>query len=161
METTEYKILALDLGTHVGFAVSANGVIHSGVKAFGRKYGRKTKADDHPGKVFADFFIWLREQVALYKITKIVFEEPMGVFKNASARNVIVGMRGIVMAIAGHYRLDLDSVPQTKLKKFATDFGAADKDAMLLAAQKHLDASISSHNEADARWVLEWAQSGF
>lgn len=153
------KILTIDLGTTVGYAVLSNGIKSSGFQKFERKKGRKTKADDHKGKVFRDFFVWSRESISLYKPDLIAYEEPMGSFQNASACHMIVGLRGVLMAVTAQYGIEVISIPQTKLKLFAVNYGAADKDAMLLGAQMHLDKSIKDHNEADARWILEWAIS--
>lgn len=153
-------ILALDLGTTIGWAYHQGGVTESGVTTLpSPKKGRSTIPDDHVGLTYYSFAEWLKSYPAYIKPTLVAYEEPMGNFKNAGARNIIVGMRGILMAWTAKYDIPITSIPQTKLKKFATGKGNADKAAMLHAAQEMLDPEVIDYNEADALWVLQWALS--
>jgi Holliday junction resolvasome RuvABC endonuclease subunit len=148
------KILALDLASTTGFALSANGVITHGAQKFG-----DPKLKDSPafpeGARFVRFQRWLRDRIATDKPDAIVYEEPMGNFKSAHARNVVVGLRGILLMTAAYYEIPTTGVAQTKLKKFATGKGNAKKADMIAAAARHWpDEVFADDNAADAFLLL-------
>ena len=148
-------VLALDLATTTGFAVLGGGLVTSGSVCFARRKGRKLTPDEHEGIAYIRFQRWVREAIAEYKPEVIAFEEPMGNFKNAAARNIIVGFRGILMSTAAYYDREPVGFPQTKLKQYATGKGNSDKEAMMAAARRmypHLP--FTDDNEADALHVL-------
>jgi len=149
------NVLALDLATTTGFAVLAAGVVSSGSVSFARQKGRKHVPDEHEGVAYIRFQKWLREALTLYKPTVVVFEEPMGNFKNAAARNIIVGFRGIMMSTVAYYNLTAWGYPQGRVKIHATGKGNAKKPAMVAAAKKMFpDQDITDDNQADALHVL-------
>jgi len=150
------RILALDLSTQTGFATLANGVITHGVADFTRYKGCKSRPAEHEGRTYLNFQRWLRERIALDKPSWIVFEEPMGNFKSAAARNVIVGLRGILLSTAAYYDLPLSGIAQTKLKKWATGKGNAKKPDMLAAARRRWPKEkFVCDNDADAFLLLQ------
>lgn len=151
----EEKVLALDLATCTGYAVLANGIISSGCSTFKRVTGRKTIPDHHIGKTYVEFSKWLREMVADRNPEVIVFEEPMGNFKSCHARNIIVGLRGVLLSIAADRDLPAYGYSQTRLKKFASGKGNADKDLMMESALAQFpELELENHNQADAVFLL-------
>lgn len=151
----DLTVLALDIATTTGFAVLGSGLVESGTVSFRRVTGRKRTADEHEGTSYIRFQRWVREAIQDYKPTVIAFEEPMGNFKNAAARNLIVGFRGILMSTAAYYDRKPVGYSQTKVKQFATGKGNADKEAMMAAARRLYPAiPFTDHNEADAIHVL-------
>lgn len=152
---THLKVLSLDLATQTGFAVLAGGVVSSGSVSFHRQKGKKRTPDEHEGIAYIRFQKWLREAIAEHKPTLVVFEEPMGNFKNAAARNIIVGFRGIMMSTIAYYGLTVRGYPQGKVKIHATGKGNAKKPAMVAAAKKLFpDQVVEDDNTADALHVL-------
>ena len=67
-----------------------------------------------------------------------------------------LGELGGVVRLALH-RQDTPyvDVPPTRLKKWATGKGNADKDAVLVKAVKRFDPSPENNNEADAAWLRD------
>ena len=148
-------VLALDLATTTGFAVLAAGVVSSGSVSFARQKGRKHVPDEHEGVAYIRFQKWLREALALYKPTVVVFEEPMGNFKNAAARNIIVGFRGIMMSTVAYYNLTAWGYPQGRVKMFWTGKGNAKKPEMVAETKRRFpDLELTTDDEADALAVL-------
>jgi len=153
-------VLTIDLGSTIGWSVTQWGITTSGTVKFNRVTGRKTIADEHEGIVYERFVHWLKETFYLNNPDRIIFEEPMGNFKSAAARNIIVGMRGVLMAYASHFSIPIDGIPQTKRKKFATGKGNAKKEDMLSACLEKI-GPVVNHNEADALWLAEWAKETY
>jgi Holliday junction resolvasome RuvABC endonuclease subunit len=121
-----------------------------------RNYGKKRTPDEHIGTVYFNFYHWLLNRVRDGKLDKIIFEEPMGNFKNAAGRNVVVGLRGVLMCVCAAYAVQIDSIPQTKLKKLATGSGGAKKDQMIASAKLAFpDHDIIDDNTADALLLLK------
>jgi Holliday junction resolvasome RuvABC endonuclease subunit len=153
----EVKALSLDLGSDTGFAVLANGIVTSGTKSFTRRHGRKTLPDDHEGIIFHDFTRWLKDTIRENHPKYLIYEEPMGHWKNASAPRMIYGLRGVLFSVSCQLELPLFNIPQTALKLFAVGKGNADKDLMRETAIRHFSTSQDiSHNEADALFILRW-----
>ncbi len=155
------KILALDLGSNTGWAVSVNAVIESGDQAFTIKKGRKTIADDHPGEKFIQFQKWFRLMIRFYKPETVAYEEVMGYGMRQYAMNMYSGFRGIMLANCAYYEIPVIAYTQPAIKKFATGKGNANKEKMIeAAAMKWPSVAFGSHDEVDARFVLEMALCG-
>jgi Holliday junction resolvasome RuvABC endonuclease subunit len=149
------KVLGLDLGSNLGWADSIAGIIDSGSVAFVRRTGRKTISDDHEGIKFLEFHKWLKGYIRLQKPDLIAYEEPMGHWKNASAPQLILGFRGIILMNAAFSNIPVYPIPQTVLKKYATGKGNADKELVLECAKLRFPThNIQSHDQADALFIL-------
>lgn len=145
------KILALDLGTNLGYA--------SGKDARCTKHGFRDfayKIDSESGATFSNesfaaFFNWLHPLAG--HVDVIVCEKPnvygAGKFSSFHAMRVMFGMYGIVQAVAGGYGKPLISVSATTIKKFWAMDGRADKNKMILHAANR-GYSLKDHNECDA-----------
>jgi len=145
------RILALDLGSRVGFAVDGE----SGFMDMGSK-------GDTPGKRFVRFFSWLNSKVyAGYGhpqdgdrlIDKIVYEKPH--HRGGASTLVLVGMEAMLLAYAEGQGIETASVHSGTLKKFTTGDGRADKAAMA----KALNRKGKDDNETDAIALYNYAMS--
>lgn len=62
---------------------------------------------------------------------------------------------GVIRLMLYQHSIPFVVIPPTTVKQFATGKGNAGKDAVLAEAIRRLDYPGSSHDEADARWILE------
>jgi len=148
------RILSLDLATTTGWARLANGVFDAGHVKFARKTGRKNFPDDHEGIVFYQFNRWLETRLIEDGPAFIVYERA-GHFPSAAAAYMACGLRGILMAKAAFYGIQLATYSPLTLKKWATGTGKAEKPAMLAAARKLTGGEdLADHNAADALIML-------
>lgn len=145
-------ILAVDVGMDAGYALR-NARTQELVSG-SLKYVRKPH--HRPGRRFVQFEGCLESLNAQYPILKVVYEEPMGNFKNHHAALSTLGYVATLMAWCEKSNLDCKGYPQTTLKKHATGSGAAKKPDMLASAQaKWPEQQITTDDQADACWVLD------
>ena len=148
------KTLALDLGTHTGFAVHANTITSSGSILFKRYKGCKSKPADHMGKVILDFHKWLRNQIIEGKYDCIIYEAVYR-WSSSDAAKAYGAFRGILMLNAAAYGIDVFAYSPTAIKKHFTGKGNANKEAMLKEGRKRYPHHfIKDDNEADALALL-------
>lgn len=144
------KVLALDLGTHTGWALAENGGLESGVQVFDVKRG------ESPGMRYLRFNRWLEEMAgADPKPDVVVFEQAH--HRGGAATEVAAGFSTRVLEFCARHGIEHASVHTATLKKFATGKGNADKTLMVEAARK-FKLDLADDNEADALWILEWAR---
>lgn len=149
---TTPTILALDLATSTGWALSKDGKVTSGSIRF------EVARGESPGSRFRRFRAWLLGRLATDRPEVIAFERPMAV-KSAAAAQVLYGLVAVVLEIAEGAELDTLTVAPPVLKKHATGKGNADKAAMTTAAAiRWKRPGLDQPDEADALWVLDWAQ---
>jgi len=143
-------IIALDLGTTAGWAISLpSGQIVSGSRSF--KPGRW----DGGGVRFLRFTAWLDEMHGLYPFGSLAFEEVrrhIGV----DAAHVYGGLLATLTSWCELHGIPYQGVPVGTIKKHATGKGNASKDDMVAAA-KGMGYYPRDDNEADALALLHWA----
>lgn len=154
------NILALDLGTTTGWALSESGRIESGVQTFDVKRG------ESPGMRFLRLTRWLVE------IARVDQEYPQGrldliVFEAAHHRGgaataVGVGFTSHVLSFCARYGIEHQPVHSATLKKFATGKGNAKKPDMLRAVVQRGwyndgERVAADDNEIDAIALLHFA----
>ena len=143
--------LALDLGTHTGWALRArDGTITSGTISF--RPGRFEGA----GMTFLRFRGWLEEIAGLaHGLDTVVFEEVRR-HAGTTAAHVYGGFLAHLTAWCEHERVPYRGVPVGTIKRHATGKGNAGKEAVIAAmtAKGHAPAD---DNEADALAILHWA----
>lgn len=154
------KILALDLGSNMGFASGLNEKITKhGVHDFSKRVDNDSKATAFSNESFASFFNWLHPLVK--HVDTVVCEKPnvygTGKFSSFHAMRVLFGMYGIVQAVCGGWEKALIPVSATTIKKFWTDDGRADKNKMILHAANR-GFSLKDHNECDAIAIYTYYQ---
>lgn len=140
------RILALDIATTVGWAVSGG---PSGIKSFQRE------AKDF-GRLGVAFQLWLGGMIKHHRPGLVAIEAP---FMRGPSTYHLMGLCFAAHTVASFHGLPRREVPPRKLKKFATDNGNAKKPAMVAAVQAW-GFDVTDHNEADAIAVLAWAHAG-
>lgn len=149
-EIQKLRILALDVATHCGYALSHDlyGV-----------WDLTPKRDESAGMRLIRFRSKLNEVIKSENINLVVFERPGGMHVGA----VIVQseLQGQVKVICEDHQIQYRGYSSQEIKKFATGKGNCGKPAMIEAAQKKLNYLGKNDNEADALWLLELAKSEY
>lgn len=163
------RILALDLGTQLGWAT-----LHTGLGAMGvgeltdagtivlagagdLKFAKKTRLDrrlDIRIKAFAD---WLWESP---KNDWIIFEDVKFASSQAQA-HLWASFRGIVWGYAAITGTKTECLDTSKLKLWTTGNGGAKKEAMRIAARTRWPDLVCleyDDNAIDALCLLQWAR---
>lgn len=144
------RLLAIDPGTHLGWAVSYDGRVESGVEDFSLARG------ESPGMRFIRFNAWLAEMCGSAKPEIILYEQPH--LRGGAATDVLVGITTRIDEACALRGIEHASVHSSTLKKSATGHGNADKGTMLAAANvrwaETLGRAIHSDDEADALHLL-------
>lgn len=145
------SILALDLGTHTGWALHhPDGTITSGTEHFqpGRFEGG--------GMRYLRFKRWLTEvKQAADGIDAVYFEEVRR-HAGVDAAHAYGGFMAHLTAWCEHHQIPYQGVPVGTIKKHATGKGNAGKEAVMAAMQAKGFAP-GDDNEADALALLDWA----
>lgn len=142
------SILAIDLATTTGWALSSHGVITSGTISFkGSRY-------EGGGMRFLRFRNWLRELLDLEKPSVVYYEEVRRHLSTDSA-HIYGGLLAHLQAELELREIPYCGLPVGTIKKVATGKGNASKSEMVAAAKaKWPDQDIKDDNCADALWIL-------
>lgn len=131
------KILALDIATNTGWKTeTASGV-----------WNLKPNRGESEGIRVVRFKAKVREIVELEEINLISYERPAGMHK--SSIMVASEMVGVLKDFCIEKGITLACYSATEIKKFATDKGNANKEAMIKAARDR-GYLPKDDNEADA-----------
>ena len=149
-EEEDMNILAIDTGTKTGWAIDCNGMEESGVQDFSLKRGESA------GMRFFNFRVWLERMLNKFPVKLVVYEQSH--HRGGAATMVSVGMTTRIQEICEIRDVKYTPVHSATLKKFATGKGNAPKERMLELAIETWGAQIIDDNEADARWLLYYAQ---
>ncbi len=142
-------ILALDLGTKMGYAVGdGRNVLASGVMDF------SPKRFEGAGMRYLRFRRVLVELVEEHGVTEIYLEEVRR-HRGVTAAHVYGGFLSHLQAYCED-GIPYQGIPVGTLKKYATGKGNAGKPAMIAAACAKGWEPVD-HNEADALWILDYA----
>lgn len=144
-------ILALDLGTKCGWAVSSNAGINHGMQEF------KNDRFSGGGMRYLKFEKWL---MAIPKPTQVVFEE---VRRHAAtdAAHVYGGLMATLTKWCEANKIPYQGVAVGTIKKFWTGKGNGKKDVMIAEAKKRGYKDVDDDNEADALALLHyWLEEG-
>jgi len=146
------RILAIDLGTQTGWAVSNNGLITSGSESF--KQGRF----EGGGMRFLKFKRWLSDIKRCTDGFDLVVFEEVRRHLGVDAAHAYGGYMAHLTAWCEHHEIPYTGIPVGTIKLAATGRGNADKQAMIDAA-KALGHRPKDDNEADAIHMLRIAVS--
>ncbi|NMQ29155.1 hypothetical protein E4Q23_16140 [Candidatus Accumulibacter phosphatis] len=143
-------ILALDLGTHTGWALHhRDGTITSGTAHF------QPHRFEGGGMRYLRFKRWLSELLTSGDISEVYFEEVRR-HAGVDAAHAYGGFLAHLTAWCEHRNIPYQGVPVGTIKKHATGKGNAGKAEMIAAARaRGLDPQDA--NEADALALLAWA----
>ena len=144
------RILALDLGRKVGWAVADDGEVYD--------HDVWCNPHEHCGEVnlyFACFGYWLCETLATLKPDLILLAKKHAQKSTASSESLF-GLRGIVLEQCGKRNIQsFPSVKEPEVKKHMTGKGNAPKDAIVAAVQAQ-GIEVDDDNEADAVALVLW-----
>ena len=146
----KYRILALDVATHCGFAISRT--------VFG-VWDLSPKRDESSGMRLVRFDAKLKETIQLEQINLVVFERPGG--RYAGAVIVQSELQGQIKLLCEEQHIPYRGYSSKEIKRFATGKGNCGKPAMIKAAQDRLQYKGNNDNEADALWLLELAKHDY
>lgn len=138
-------LLALDLGSHCGFAVFKNGEIISGTK--------KLRIDKKKfGGRFLEFRNWLLQMIAMHDIRKVYFERVFG-HVGTEAAHCYGGFLCTLAAVCLEKNITCTGFTVQAIKKFMTGKGNANKEEMIAAA-KARGFNPQTDDEADAIAIM-------
>lgn len=144
-------ILALDLGTHTGWALhQLDGTITSGTEHF------KPQRFEGGGMRFLRFKRWLNELLTVGQHINAVYFEEVRRHAGVDAAHAYGGFMGHLTAWCEQHNIPYQGVPVGTIKKHATGKGNAGKDEMIAAAHS-CGHDPADDNEADALALLHWA----
>lgn len=144
-------ILALDLGSHTGWALhQLDGTITSGTEHF------KPQRFEGGGMRFLRFKRWLNELLTVGQHINAVYFEEVRRHAGVDAAHVYGGFMGHLTAWCEQHNIPYQGVPVGTIKKHATGKGNAGKDEMIATARARGHIPVDD-NEADALALLYWA----
>jgi hypothetical protein len=144
-------ILALDLGTKMGWAARPRGgIIASGIASF------KTNRYEGGGMRYLRFARWLDEMPKLVGIIDIIYFEEVRRHLATDAAHVYGGLLAHLTAWCERFMIPYQGVPVGAIKAHATGKGNAPKEAVMcsVVARGH---KPTDDNESDALALLYWA----
>jgi len=141
------NVLALDLGTHTGWARTINnGQIVHGVDVFANN------RFSGGGMRYLNFHRWLNEIHACCPVSEVVYEEVRR-HAGTTAAHVYGGFLATLTAFCEEQKIPYQSVTVQAIKKYWTGKGNANKQAMIDKAVE-MGFQITDDNEADAIAIL-------
>lgn len=148
-------ILALDIATNTGWAVSIDGKT---VAASGH-WNFTVKKDESTGMRLLRFRGKLNEILRDIQPKMIVFENTVHQIGGRGGAHVQGEMQGVMKCwcMEQSPAVEFKGYFPTEIKKHATGKGNAKKPDMILAAQKKWRQVFESDDEVDARWILDYA----
>lgn len=139
--------LALDLGTHCGFALSTrDGLLEYGTEKF------QPKRD--PGERWTNFRAWLSKLIAERHIA-VAYYEDVRRHTATDAAHVYGGFLAMLQMVCAQHRVRLEKVGVKQAKKAWTGNGNSGKDAMIAEAKRR-GFNPTDDNEADALAILAY-----
>jgi Holliday junction resolvasome RuvABC endonuclease subunit len=149
--TKKIRILALDPGTHCGWAHSSSG---SGT------WDLSVKQDESGGMRLYRLQRCLIDQFT--QGTDLVVFEASRNLKYGNAVRVAGQIQGVIELVCTNFSVEYRGYSPKEVKKHATDNGNADKTKMLAAAKKKWPkVKFVDDNHADACWLLDLAVSQY
>ncbi len=137
------NILALDLGTHLGYAILREKEIISGTK----KLKNKTF-----GQRFSEFIKWLYQILDCYEIEKVYFERVRR-HLGTEAGHVYGAFMYVLAVVCEDLKIPYEGCEVGEIKKYITGHGRATKNDVVKAVS-NLGFSPADDNEADAISIL-------
>lgn len=148
-----WTILALDLGTNTGWALS---LAKSGTHHFEIDYR------EAPGMLWDRFYDWLEGMIVEHDVEEIIYESC--VHQKGHAARVINSLVCIVELLSFKHGVTVRGCHQSTLKKHATGTGKHGKGQSKLemkraARKKWPKKKYVDDNHIDALWLLDYART--
>jgi hypothetical protein len=144
------RLLALDLGTHTGYAIGGKGE-----PTLSGCLDLRPRRFEGGGMRFVSFRGHLQNLLA--GVGLVVFEEVRR-HLGTDAAHIYGGLVAILTSECENRYIPYQGIPIGTIKRHATGKGNADKPAMLASARaKWTDRRIDTDDEADALWLLDCA----
>ncbi len=137
------NILALDLGTHLGYAILHEKEIISGTK----KLKNKTF-----GQRFSEFLKWLYQILDCYEIEKVYFERVRR-HLGTEAGHIYGAFMYLLAIVCEDLKIPYEGCEVGEIKKYITGHGRATKSEVVKAVS-NLGFSPADDNEADSISIL-------
>jgi len=150
-------ILALDLGTHFGFAMIMSNYTDKSVVKSGSVKTNDTRYSGG-GMRYLKFKQWLTDQHFVHEFKEIYFEE-VRAHNGTDAAHVYGGMLATLTAFCEEHSVPYQGVPVGSIKKSASGKGNCGKEVMVRLAQKQ-GMDSDDDNEADAWHILQMRLKG-
>lgn len=141
------SILALDLGTKMGWAVHYNGKIESGSSRL------KNSRFEGAGVRYNVLYHWLGKSHKKYKFDELYFEEVRCRQPSVAADHAYGGYSGVAMMWCEENNVPYGGIPLGTIKKYITGAGNANKKGVIEAVRRRGYNPIDD-NEADALALL-------
>jgi Holliday junction resolvasome RuvABC endonuclease subunit len=145
------RILALDLATKTGWATNTPEA--SGVDTFDVRRG------ESPGTRYLRFVAWLREKITIIQPELIVFEKAH--HRGGAATEIAAGFATHLQSTCAAMNIEHAAIHTATIKKHATGKGNAGKSEVMAAYQEKWGKAPIDDNEADARWLLDYAVKSY
>jgi len=153
MYEVETTVLALDLGTQMGWALHQHGLVNSGVWSFS-----VSRHMSHEMR-FIKFEKTLEEVYAATGDLAEVYYEEVRAHRGVDASHIYGGFLAVLTMWCGKHGIPYMGVPVGTIKKHATGKGNASKEGMVVAAIEN-GWQPKDDNEADALWLLDLVLKG-
>lgn len=148
-------VLAIDPGTHCGWALGLPGGILSGT------WELKPRRFEGAGMRWVRLRRFLDELAATASPEMVVVEEVRR-HLGTDAAHIYGGIIAVVQAWCEERGIPYSAIPVGTIKKHATGRGNADKAAMIAAAvARWPEQLVADDNQADALWILDCAISQY
>jgi Holliday junction resolvasome RuvABC endonuclease subunit len=159
------RILALDLGTKTGYAITTNNRLVAGTWTWGTaklitEWGKSRLTRRSDPRVL-NFFSTVRKTILNHNIEQVIFEDVQ--FASSTFQTQLwASFRAAVWCAASPSTVLVDCVPTGTLKKFATGHGGATKEMMAASLYKFHPGWKNGKlddNAIDALWLWYWADN--
>lgn len=149
------KILAFDLAGCTGWATrTPQGGVVSGILDL------KLGEDEHPGRRWERARATIESLAISHQADVLAWERIVALGGSSRANVALYGLEAQLVEVTWRCGYDALTVMPATLKKFATGRGNAKKPDMVAAAKAHWPGWVpATHDEADARFVLLWAEN--
>ena len=136
------KIMGLDMASKTGYSVFDNGeYAESGMMDFTKKRGESN------GILFLKFKKWLTEKIAEEKPDIVAYERA---HMRGASTEILMGLQTHAQSISEEYGAMSYPIHSGTMKRKATGYGKASKEAMMEKAGEISGKNIDQDDEADA-----------
>jgi len=144
-------ILAIDPGTHTGWATWDGTLRDSGTWDNPHSHAK------WPGSFFSAYRDWLADMQQWHQPQSVWVAETFS--RSTAAQKVLYGMRAITLNWATRHKIERpQSVAESTARKVVLGNGRVPKDAIIALVRARFGWKGTSHDEADAIVILEYAK---